>query len=157
MQHNNTYHLWYSIKKHPVPMFSALRVLVSKLPCGRTSSWKIKIKYWEKLWIYSNMWVYIYIYLSIGRTWKNTRTHVPPGTYPASDAAMTHGKNHDQSLMYLLLQCLLVASMIGSMPSCIPQTYSKSGWEEHIPRRHGSILHSMPFPVMMVPRNCIIV
>lgn len=56
----------------------------------------------------------IYIYLSIGRTWKNTRTHVPPGTYPASDAAMTHGKNHDQTLMYLLLQCLLVASMIGS-------------------------------------------
>ena len=62
--------------------------------------------------------------LSVGRTWKNTRTHVPPGTCPASDATMTHGKNHDQSLMYLLLQCqilvfeitlcLLVASTIGS-------------------------------------------
>lgn len=71
MQHNNTYHLWYSIKKHPVPMFSALRVLVSKLPCGRTSSWKIKIKYWEKLWIYSNMWVYIYIF----KYWKNMEEH----------------------------------------------------------------------------------
>lgn len=52
-------------------MFSALRVLVSKLPCGPTSSWKIKIKYWEKLWIYSNMWVYIYIF----KYWKNMEEH----------------------------------------------------------------------------------
>ena len=134
--HYNTYHVWYFIKKHLVPMFSVLRVLVRKLPCGPTSSWKIKIKInkvlgktWQN-YEYSNMWVYLSIGRTWknmeehGRTWKNTRTHVPPGTCPASDATMTHGKNHDQSLMYLLLQCqmlvfeitlcLLVASTIGS-------------------------------------------